>query len=517
MQKKFFRDSKIRNRFKCYLLEFEMSKEFEGLSQKFDELLLLGDRVLLACEGEPEHGVAYERITKAFEEFPQDVEKSIPLSLLSSTIEPWFKAILWLLNKDAGSNKKRDGKATLVDYLVALNLLNKREAIAVKDNELHEIEDHIRRFFRQAKGLKNDESHGNQILQSVKDLGGAITIVTILGSLFKHANDLRKSLRGLIVRDFHDEPNIDSILSKKFNIRAYHLNCFKLREKLLGNIERKLTAHGNSSSQFLLVEGPEGSGKTGLSVKCSERINSSIKALGVHRNNVIKKAPWLPGSIIYLGGCKGDILTITKTILEQANVMLMDPVAIPSFKSLEDLNFRSFGSSSKSILSFHQKHESLGEKSLEQTTLAQVCKNAIEQALSKLCEETGDAILIIDAIDELFNTPNFLRIIPDTLRGNSSVLVTGRDQAVVDFKSERIKLDLDIISLSNFTRSELPCFFGLSDNNREESSFMDLVYENTEGLAWAINSTLQEMSKNTFRKSQFIQKIVNRLSTPFFR
>ena len=55
----------------------------------------------------------------------------------------------------------------------------------------------------------------------------------------------------------------------------------------------------------------------------------SSESLGSDASSVQEKAPWLPGAVLYLGKCPGNLYDFSKCIIAQVNTMLLEEINLP--------------------------------------------------------------------------------------------------------------------------------------------------------------------------------------------
>ena len=72
MTNKFFREPRIVNLLEKHLSIFEQSAEFGGVKNKFNELLMLGDRLLVACRNNPRLSVSHIKLVESLESWGKE-------------------------------------------------------------------------------------------------------------------------------------------------------------------------------------------------------------------------------------------------------------------------------------------------------------------------------------------------------------------------------------------------------------------------------------------------------------
>ena len=108
--------------------------------------------------------------------------------------------------------------------------------------------------------------------------------------------------------------------------------------------------------------------------------------------------------------------------------------------------------------------------------------------------ETGQATIVIDALDELFERNALLYAIPEELARCSRGLVSGRGPVITEFHSRR--RGVNEIHLDNLSREDIPLVLGIESEQPKEKEFIEEVFRRTRGLALAVRNTAENIKKN---------------------
>ena len=224
--------------------------------------------------------------------------------------------------------------------------------------------------------------------------------------------------------------------------------------------------------------------------------------LGAAAQQVASTAPWLPGALLFLGKCRGDIGSFTRILLEQANCMLLDPIEMPPETTfhLEPMDAPDgalgLGRSEIAISSPNNEDPNDSRRvksSIKDESYTDRCCWTIHHALQQLARERGGAVLILDALDELYDRTQILDAVPLKMDVGVHAILTGRDEVIAKFVQPR--QGVSKYSMDNLIRKDLPLILGLSDEVVEEREFMDEAHKRSKGLALAIRETADNLSR----------------------
>jgi TPR repeat protein len=451
---------------------------------------MLGDRLLVACKNNPRLSVSHIKLVESLENWGKE---GCEFRFIENS-ELLLKSIIFICFPDKCLTVEEEKKKR-IDLHRSMQILKilTEEEIQKSLDEIKEIEDPIRRSFLQTKIYRNkihDTSYDTYSENSNdKTEAEKVTACLILGCLFKFSEELKVKLRGLIVRDFPDDENLESLLINKKEVWQQNVRGFGGREDILGLLLQGFT---EDRPYFNLLRGGEGAGKTAVACKFTERVKlQSTSFLGSDAPSVQEKAPWLPGAVLYLGKCPGGLNDFTKCIIAQANTMLLEEISLPVEEVLKTNLANEYDDQDREAKE-RQLRESQGKQ--DSAHDADTARLQIGKALKQLFWETGHATIVVDALDELFERRNLLNAIPEELVMGSHCLVSGRGPVIAEFYARR--RDINEIQLNNLTCEDIPLVLGLTKEKQENKEFINEVYSRTGGLALAVRNTAENIKKN---------------------
>lgn len=157
----------------------------------------------------------------------------------------------------------------------------------------------------------------------------------LVAPIFKHFDCLKNELKKLITHKMNEDkkntvyPGFENFIKSIGSERNNHLDYFKGRLEWVKRINEKLESLSHEGG-FLLLVAPEGTGKSALSSEISRTLCVSEKSPhGAESASVISLAPWLPGALLHMGKQSSDSKEITKSLIAQANCMLLTKVQLP--------------------------------------------------------------------------------------------------------------------------------------------------------------------------------------------
>src|SRR5579859_336026 len=308
---------------------FSKSTEYGGLISQLDSLLLLADRILVACDQHPDlNGV--NKVGKALDDFAKSVDansmSNSEAEYLLEEVEKWLKAIIWLVLPNAWQHWSINNKFSLAIVLTLTDLLQHNE-IALKSADAYQIPDSVRKLVFIGYRYRNHLTHGTEEVPAADTQNIRISSLLILiAPLYKHRDALEKRLQGLITAPIlPDDLNI--VLSTIAGERQGHLRNFVGREQWIARLTRELKELQQADT-YLVLLGSEGTGKSAICATISERLSSGSGVLGATATNVRKCAPWLPGVLLHFGKESNNSREIVQLLIAQANTMLLDPIQI---------------------------------------------------------------------------------------------------------------------------------------------------------------------------------------------
>jgi TPR repeat protein len=496
------------------------SAEYQGAADMFDSLLLLADRILVACEQDPEFG----RVAQIGESIAQiqatpDTTK-VEQQLLQET-ELWLKAIVRLALPQQYSQlretdeRKKTRRFNLFGSIQALGLLQ-HEQLDLRPDEWQKISDPVRQAIFLAKEDRNPITHDTATLDyatRMRTLPGAL--LTLIAPIFKHREALRHSLRQLIT-NFARSAEIQGVAQTVSSERGGHLSSFAGRIEWIKLLKRKLEQDPTIVGGYLLLTAEEGTGKSALCAKLTEELRPGGEVLGAAAGSVGRLMPWLPGPVLHFGKSSKDPEEIVRFLLAQINAMVIEPIPFPTLSaaaapSLFPANLERVGASGH-IVMFGDWADMIGkywrsagqDRSLSQAragTFGGVApidqfRRVLYQALEVLAEERGAAVLVIDAIEEITIDGSGLAFLPARLPPGVCGLLTGRPGTPAE-KWARENLNvIESIALRCLERVEIPLLTGVPDDTQEQITFNDRVLRETAGLPLLVSRVARRVRAN---------------------
>ena len=218
-------------------------------------------------------------------------------------------------------------------------------------------------------------------------------------------------------------------------------------------------------------------------------------------------APWLPGTLLHMGKQSSRPHEITRLLLAQANTMLLRPVPIPPglttsdmFKRVEPVRpgpsrrpsrdgtryGRDEGDSS--ILSL-----AVPEFSTEHGGFSERPQRLLYEALERLKEERGAAVLIVDALEEIGRGDGQLGFLPPTLPPGVAALLTVRPNTPAETWAKTKLHNVTSLTLDQLDREDIPLITRVSDESPQGSKFNDRVLAETSGVALVVRHIADEV------------------------
>jgi len=174
--------------------QFQQSPEYAGLFTALDPLLRLGDRLLLACQGEPEQQ-GIRKVGQRLAHATETVED------LLGVLEIWLKAVLWLANPERHRQALTVGRGyNLFRVLLDLDLLTRQE-LELSVEKAQQIPDPVRRDLLYAKEDRNPLIHDtHEPANNQRERLPRVAAVALLAPLLRHADALQQALTRLLTR-----------------------------------------------------------------------------------------------------------------------------------------------------------------------------------------------------------------------------------------------------------------------------------------------------------------------------
>lgn len=461
-----------RRLFRDVLPTFQRSGNYSSVHGIFERVLTLGDRLLEACKADSQVSRAVEIgpvLRKLGESGPTE-EKERACELLIDKVEIWLKAVL----RYADPEKFETLSGNSSHKAFTLQPVIKNLGIA-----------HVGKGDAVEKQVVKFESHRNKVVHSpgeMQDLALDVqgpAMVTIVAPLFKYLERLEKVLQGLVTRELEEEFEVLAKLVE--DERQRHLDSFVGREHWLHTIKTELSKGG-----YVLLAAPEGMGKSAICAKLSQILRSQTQPVGEVARQLADQAPWLPGCLLHFGKHESEPDKIARFLIAQANCLLIDPVQPPMGRgSLPDSGVTE-KLRAELPLSVRQHIDGLP------STTARY-RQMIWDVLNRIKRETGQAICIMDALDEVSFDGKALSFLPERLPDGVSLLLTARSGSAAESWAVDNR-QVRVLTLPNLTREEVPLFTGVADEVGDlERACNDEVFAKTDGWPLAVATVLEEL------------------------
>jgi len=430
--------------FRKYALpDIRKSQEYQHAANNLMDILLLADRVLAASVETVEAGRVKniaDKLSKV--QLSQDVSSHTGDDLLRDA-ELWLKGVLFLIDPISYMEKKDKKYFTLYSLLRDLDLLSQAET-EKGINTYGEITDTIRQKILLAYRYRNPLTHNPQDYpETIKSNFFTFALIIFIAPIIKYQDEISEKLKGLVSSQLpSNTPEVIDLLRLFEGERRKHLEIFGGRNPQLDEIQKRLEGDLRERGAYLLLTGLEGIGKSAFCAQLINNLTQAISPIGRYGEEVRKYASWLPGIIFHSGKQSKVPLEIAKSIITQANTMLLEPVEI-NFKKREtdvsgfehSLNYRQdnkFRGIQNSTLSYATHSELpnpllIQPENKSQLPLLEEIRRKIYAILEKVVQEYGNVILIIDALDEISTFGKDLIFLPETLPPGASALLTTRD------------------------------------------------------------------------------------------
>ena len=487
---------------------FDKSDEYKGAREQLKEILLLADRIVCALDKHPDYGRAAEIVAT----LPQLSDDAQPQPTLDK-IELWLKGIWWLKNPEELAEERerykktgRSNRFNTFAAIVGLNLLTQQELNSINSDS---ISDPVRKALFKAYEGRN-KVHDAKLLTSKETLSFRESAFTMLvAPIFKHFDCLKNELKKLITHKMNEDkentvyPGFENFIKSIGSERNNHLDYFKGRLEWVKRINEKLESLSHEGGYLLLVA-PEGTGKSALSSEISRTLCVSEKSPhGAESASVISLAPWLPGALLHMGKQSSDSKEIAKSLIAQANCMLLTKIQLPiSENPIGRIN------DSSTQYDYLENEENLLKKPYNHSVNTRTNKqNLIKpnnlnyerfflQALESLILERGHAIFIIDALEEIGATNLELGFLPRILPPGVTGFLTVRPNTPSEkWIKENLK-NVTTLSLGNLEAADIPIITGVANDNEKSVKFNNKVFTVTKGLALLVRHIATDIKNN---------------------
>lgn len=487
------------------LTHFESSERYRGTIGSFDRMLLLADRIVRACEQHPELSRVPE-ITRPLRELAEPTEGSV--HDLIGKLELWIKAVVRFAVPDRETQRKAADEGrnrrqfNLFGCFVDLELATERELNAQEKNDPR-LKDPVTQRIWWANVLRNDSIHR----PNLSDFGtrSDITIgacVAILAPLYLHHDSIANRLRSLITRspEFGGSPGVNKMVDSE---RRGHLRRFRGRDNDVGDVLHLLEA--NRGNGYVLVTAEEGGGKSALCAKVSDSFREAAEAAsgqawGAHASTVKAEMSWFPGAILHCGKSARDPETIALFLLSQINSMTLEPVPFSERIARRDAIEAEGELGVEEALpeeAESSKNGTAGSDSQEENKMnrraqlrSEQLRRAIYVGLDQLAHERGDAVLIIDALEEISEDGATLGFLPQKLPPRVAGLITAQANTPAARWAKDHLTIAEPISLRRLVRSDMPALSGVTDDTADGKAFNGNLFAASGGLPLAVRRIL---------------------------
>lgn len=506
------------------LLKNDLLKStFCGMMDDLEKLVTLADRLAISCQKHP-HFTNISSFLKNIERAFTDLNDADQASQVLLNVEKWIKPVLYFSDKEKWEKLNRDNHYfTLKPTVTQLRLLSQQELEAETPDGFDDVG---KKYMWIAINSRNYETHNTALSSSEQRLNYLRCAMTIiLVPLYLNYDVIKANLEGLLCRQIDAEAE-DLIASIRVS-RREEIKGFKARQDLVEKITGKLTGELRESGGYYLLTGIEGIGKTALCAKVSEQLLAKQDSLIEPDVNIKQAAPWLPGQLIHFGKWASDPVRILRSLISQANTMLLEPEDLPNhtpeLQELDKMSF--FNSSSQMKRAISGEHfgnyskqlfspaKNFSNSSTQENVVSipfntnvinhstnvrselEIHKAIFNRALRKLTKQYGPIVIIIDALDEITTSLDNLEFLPRQLPPGVSALLTVRpnleiEKWLTNYSSALVYPD----QVGYIERREIPLFTGIDDfAGKEEEKFNDEIYLNSKGWSLQIAAIARKL------------------------
>lgn len=512
---------------------FRTSKEYSDFDLHLDKVLLISDRILASCEGNPDHGRVSQEISQRFQNL-MDTKKDRgeSVSNLLESLEIWLKAVFWLVNpskwkvaNEKSKIAKSEGKTShfnLYQVILELGLLSEKE-IKKTAKDVEDISDNVRRMIWHAKEDRNPIIHsGAEIPEDDLIRQKRYALIAFLAPIFRHQQALQSTLRCLVTRAPAFGP-LDTLAKQVDSERRGHIEYFAGRMEWLTTLREKLETLSKNEGVYILLTASEGTGKSALVSKLSQFLADDSPVLGTNTTETQKTAPWLPGVILHLGKASNLPAEFVPFLINQISCLIVSD--LPPFNDIfleaNRLETADLDSGNLNLKKLLVNKDDEGSRFISNSHSVYSAKSGsngfiyarrlIFEALERLVAETGKVFLLLDALEEISSDGSSLAFLPERLPPGVSCLLTSRPQTpAVDFVQSKLK-NIEIIELKQLTREEVPLLTNVPDKTLEGKEFNNKVMEKTDGLPLLLSNIGNQVRNSSIKLSSIqINGIRNR-------
>ncbi|MFI5296777.1 MAG: tetratricopeptide repeat protein [Polyangiales bacterium] len=468
-----------------------LSKRHPSIHLRRDETLVLADRILRSCEDTLEFARLAPQVGEALATLSTDRGST---DMLLRGFEWWTKVLLLRLKPDAfrtaqeeDDSPQRRGQPKRHNLFGALQRLEAltAEELNLAIEQAHLLTDPAARAIFLTKESRNDNDHEAESVP-VELLSSCL--VAYLSLVDSNRQALRESLRGLIARPISD----NSLLKRVRDEWHQHAKKFRGRESKVIELA-DFSRESDRSGRYLLLAAPEGSGKSALVAAVTRRLADACDYIGIDATASSRVAPWLAGALLHHGKAEKSPEAISRSLLAQANSLLLNPIEPPRFPNEEETI--STARIKAPVTRPHEERES-GDASTENWTPADRAASSARRAselihtmLQRLVEERGEAFLVLDALDEVCDTETDLDFLPPVLPAGATVLLTSRPENRLIERLKRVVQPLNI-PLKNLDPEDIAAITGIDDK-----SWNWKVRKDTQGIPLLISFVADEVRR----------------------
>ncbi len=436
-----------------YLFQDE---EYQGLLDRWNEVLLLGDRLVCACYKHPSFREVEDFFELLYRTYQLEQQNRANIERLLAKVEIWLKTIYSFANASRpnlygiGSMSEYSSLTILYDKLQLLtevDLLYDGKQLAISET-IHDMQT----LLMIAREMRNHQTH---------DLGKApshweehlltATLALIIAPLYKQFGTLQTNLADLITRDWSEEDDI-YLVQQTRRIRQDHLRWFQGRDSLVEKVQQMVSHSNTEEGSYLLCNSPVGVGKTAFCCKLTE-IWSSLQSWGDRADRVQAFTPWLPGCLFVIATEMNTPRQVFEAIVLQGNKLLLEPIL------------------------------DVGKT------------DAIEELVHRLVKECGQARIVIDGLDQLkWDDEQISSFLPKALPSGAHIILTSRPNSeLIDWITRERKVDT--LSLSSLTKEEMVKIIGLDERDKGVAVFYEDLFADNRGWPKQIVKVKRELKK----------------------
>lgn len=467
------------------------SPDYANMVNDLDEILVLADRILVACQEDLEFNRVIH-IAEYLDELSKRVKTDKIAENILEDMELWLRAILNFAKPNLWQIRRHDSHYTLAPLMREdLNLLSQVE-ISLDVDSYHQIISPVNQLIFLAYRYRNPLTHSPRDYPDlIKARFLPAGLCTLISPVYIYKKQIKEVLNNLIVSPFNT-PNQISILTLVNSERQKHIMGFRGRERWLNELSQKLLLSSNSPKPYVLLNGHEGMGKSALVAKLTEDLSTNTPAIGRYAGLVKKTAPWLPNLIIHFGKQSNHPHEIVDLLLAQINTLLLEPIEIEQVRiSLKDFLPKDTSRSSylradgESHYVTEKPFSSVFHQGIEETIKTEaydfkLYRRVLYIALEQVVKEKGNIIFILDAVDEISLDGSELEFLPDILPVGVSAILSARESKIVKWLKDN--RDVEVIRLKELEKSEIPLFTDVKNEDGEiQARFNERVWKASGG------------------------------------